>query len=125
MLPAVEPPVGDTFTAYATIYDFLQQWKFGGAAPFDWQSLDAAAGTSHSGIGVAQKLVGNVWAKWYPDSVPGPATVVPRQLALTVEHCLSQFKVAYEASDQDVEIKELAAKATVVARESAKRLRSA
>jgi len=125
MLPAVEPPVGDTFTAYATIYDFLQQWKFGGAAPFDWQSLDAAAGTSHSGIGVVQKLVGNVWAKWYPEAAPGPATVVPRQLALTVEHCLSQFKVAYEASDQDVEIKELATRAAVVARESAKRLRSA
>jgi len=73
---------------------------------------------------VVQMLVGDVWSKWYPEAVPGPATVVPRQLALTVEHCLSQFKTAFEASDQDMEIKELAAKATEVARASAKRLRS-
>jgi len=124
MLPATEVPEGDTIMAYATIYDFLQQWKLRGAAPFDWEALDTAAGPSRNAIDVVRKLIGDVWSKWYGSTMPAPSTVVPRQLALTIDHCLSNVKAVFEASDQQTAIRELAEKAGEVARLSAKRLRS-
>jgi len=123
MLPETEIPEGDAIMAYAAIFDFLQQWKLGEAAPFDWETIDTAAGPAHSAVEIVQKLVGNVWSKWY-GSEPAPTTVVPRQLALTVDHCLSNVKTVFEASDQKKAIRELAEKAGIVAKASAKRLRS-
>ena len=124
MLPETKLPDPLHITAAGAVHKVL--WAVAGAVdPFDWDTLDLAVGPSLDAVQVTRELVGDLWTRWYPESPPlGPA-VVPRQLALLVNHCLGNIKQLFESKESQLSIQPLAAKADVARIESVKRLRIA
>ena len=123
-LPSTRIPEEQHLAATGAVFEVLQKWNVAGAVlPFDWDALDLAVGPHLDAIVVARELVGQeLWQKWYADTAPQGATVVPRQLALLVHHCLGNIQQVFIAAKEA--IGPLAAKGNDAVRESAKRLRT-
>ena len=124
MLPDTEVPAGYLLTAYGAIFVFLQNWSVAGAAPFDLEAFDVAAGPSFDVIDIVKKLVGVTWDKFYAAAPPEQNTVAPRQIALLISRCLTRVKMAFDTAEQKIAIDAMATNAQAAAEESAKRLRT-
>jgi len=102
----------------------LDAWQVAGAGNlFDWDSFDTIVGPGLAATAVARELLGDgLWRKWYPDTPPGGAAVVPQQLALIVHKCLDKIKTAFAPAKEA--IAPLTAKGNDIVKDSAKRLRT-
>ena len=108
----------------------LHQWQLaGGSTPFTWADLRAQAQTGADSGGAAgdealsraKSLIGNAWVKFYGDTDPGLAEIVPQQVVQILQHQLSSIKAQYEVN----QAMESEAVATFTAiREGAKRHRT-
>ena len=123
-LPPTRVPEDQHLAATGAVFEVLQSWNVAGAGlPFDWDALDLAVGPNLDAIVVAKELVGqDLWLKWYSDADPLGPTVVPRQLALLVHHCLGNIKQEFVAAK--AAIGPLAQQGSNAVRESTKRLRT-
>jgi len=124
-VPPTRIPEEQHLAATGAVFEVLRKWNVAGAVlPFDWDALDLAVGPNLDATTVAKELVGQeLWQKWYADSEPQGATVVPRQLALLVHHCFGNIQQELFSAAKEA-IGPLAAKGSDAVRDSAKRLRT-
>ena len=122
-LPAAQVPAEEHLPAVGALYLALQSWAASGAAvPFDWGAMRPIMGDNLEICVIAKQLLGPIWDKWYQVEAPTPATVVPRQVAMLLLHCLSEIKNAFETNDTDA-VSKAATEGLESMKDSAKRLR--
>jgi len=123
-LPASKVPAKEILPAYGSVYELLTSWQTSGAATaFEWKALDSSTGDVIEPIALGKQLLGRVWDRWYGSKPPEGASVVPRQVALLMQWCLSQIKLEFEAVEVRQNVAMRAPSGMEAVRESAKRLR--
>ena len=99
-LPALQTPAKPQMPMYGALFKTLQQWSIAGASePFDWETMNQLSGPDTKAWDVAVFVLGDLPKKWYPASPPANDDVVPKQVALTLIHCLTKLIAEFEQTE--------------------------
>jgi len=123
-IPPPDLPDKDMMLTYGGMFQTLQAWYFAGAVtPFEWAALKENIGDQADVIAVARVLLGSACEKWFTAIPPTMGSVVPRQVALLMLHCLTQVRVAFEDELAKETMVQMATEGVAAVRASGKRLR--
>jgi len=123
-LPQTPKPSQEQMPIYGSLFTALQNWNVSGACqPFDWKALDQLTGPDVTAAQVANYVLGDFLAKWYPDKEPNSDAVVPKQIGLLLVHLLNKLTAEFEQAETKEAISALTATNQDVMTNAAKRLR--
>ena len=106
-LPALSAPTPSQLQHQGQLHQLLSSWSAAGSAtPFTFQDLITHTSMAANAPFFVRTALGSRWSEWFPSADPGPAQVVPRQVAQLLLKSLGKLKTQWQKHETNEAIAE-------------------